>query len=71
VLPLFVLVTTMIVGLLLVGRIRSRADLPVRTPFTRFVFDDLGQHYWDGTTWRPIVSRYAWPTSPPASALPH
>jgi hypothetical protein len=55
---LVALVVALTVGLLLGGRIRTYRPRRIRTPFTKFIFDDQGDHYWDGRTWRPIVSRY-------------
>jgi hypothetical protein len=59
VLPLATLIATLITGLLLVARIRSRTARRIRTPFTKFMFDEQVHNYWDGSAWQPIISRYA------------
>jgi len=58
-LPLTILAATLVTGLLLASRLRSGSARRVRTPFTKFIFDDHAHNYWDGSAWHPIISRYA------------
>jgi hypothetical protein len=58
VLAIALLVVALVTGLILALWVTSTGR-PVRPQLTRFIFDDKAQHYWDGRTWQPVVSRYA------------